>query len=142
MSTTPEPIDFQVTNPAISHYACMRIDLGPALTLEQIQHLLYDLYVQRHAEPSYLFVSEQERLALTKEVRHMLATGSWPPSMLDRYGLEYGQISRLSSYATGSLIHIVALPELECGSVILGLFPVQEVGMRVSSSEYFLHPTG
>lgn len=105
-------------------YISFRIDMAAPPTYERLQGLLCDLYMQRRASPQYLFVAEQDQIALTRDIQSNPALSQYRPleMVVKEFGLRGlgGVVRSIGSYATGSLVNIVSLPDLDQGSVIVG----------------------
>lgn len=104
-----------------------RFDLGEMPTIERLRKLFYDLYGRYLYEPDYLFLAEQDHATLTRAINDDLSImRRMPlPPMTEALPRDYflsTAIARLCLADMGSSIHVVSLPGLEPGSVILGFF--------------------
>jgi hypothetical protein len=112
------------------------------LSLNELNHLLYDLYEQTCMKPEYIFLCQQDLETISKELRRaMRDEGAY------RYCLRYFSKSdaiedmalvRDYEYAKRIFPHfggsacLVVLPDLPKGTVILGFYPLR-VEYRVLS---------
>lgn len=91
----------------------MRIGLGEAATLECIEQLFCDLYMQLRVRPRYLFMERDEAYALIREFRSQ-------PLPYRYWGFDFYSARQIFSEAIGQAIHIIEFPDLEKGCVIVG----------------------
>jgi hypothetical protein len=88
----------------------MRVDLGEAPTFQRLQRLFEDLFVQRRLRPGYLFMAKHDHDKLS----HDIAVES---------GMDTERsIVQIANYSGGRLVHVITLPDLSPGRVIIGFF--------------------
>ena len=88
------------------------------MTIASIDHICEQAHYHLHANPSYLFMSEQDAEILKKDaLKHChirLAKGESTPQLL--------RITHLINQTTGNPMYIVTLPDAEPGTLLFGLF--------------------
>jgi hypothetical protein len=94
-----------------------RVDLGVTPTHVLLQQLFYDLYREGRYTPGYLFMAPKDVVDLEREAYE---TMSQRPDAYLRFDIGNVLLRKFTSYATGHTAHIVPLPGLEHGSVIVG----------------------
>lgn len=91
-----------------------QVNVGETVTLDCLQGLFEDLYLQRRLAPDHLFVAKSDHKALSDEVLRASTDDIDLP--------EEPALVKILNYASGRYVHVVSLPDLEQGSVILGFF--------------------
>ncbi len=96
-----------------------RVDLCETPFHVLLQQLFYDLYRESRYTPQYLFMAPNDAVDLEREAYETMRQAPF-----EYLHLDMGNIAqrKFTSYATGHTAHIVPLPDLEHGSVILGFF--------------------
>lgn len=121
-STNRKRFDF--TGPDVDHqcFGGFRVALGEAPTIAVLQGLFGDLYLQWRGNPEYLFVSKEDVEALTEECAKGPSVPCSPASEDSPaiHSVYARKIVGLCNQVTGRMVHIVSLPGLEQGSVIVG----------------------
>lgn len=117
--------------PDYQYHRSFQVAVGEALTFDVLQYLFEDLYLQWRFEPKYLFIAEADNEALKAEMyksigesrdsqrRTEMHYGLWP---VNADTPSRPPIAQIVNFATGHYVHVVSLPDLEPGSVILGFF--------------------
>lgn len=113
------------------YHHSIQVAIGETPTFEILQYLFEDLYLQWRFEPKYLFVAEADKEALKAEIYETCEKSMDSRRQTEiRYGLWpvnadtpcRPPIAQIINYVNGRYVHVVSLPDLEQGSVILGFF--------------------
>ena len=109
----------------------LHFDLGEPPTLARIRRLFDELYYCSALDPGYLFMTEDDRCALTADIMRNSAYTVYPwRAVAHEFGydentewqMDHSPIRRMRNLVTGSSVRVVSLPGLEAGSVLLGFF--------------------
>jgi hypothetical protein len=95
------------------------VDLCETPNHALLQQLFYDLYRESRYTPQYLFMAPKDVIDLEREAYETIRQAPFEYLYLDMGNIA---LRKITSHATGHTIHIVPLPDLEHGSVILGFF--------------------
>lgn len=93
-----------------------RLDLGETPTIALLFQLFDDLYYQQRLSPHYLFVASQDLTEVSGELRRSCNT-FMPAGTRSK-----NEACAICNPATGNMVNLVALSDLEQGSVIVGFF--------------------
>lgn len=114
---------------------CLRIRLHSKPTIDELDHLLYDLYAERQIKPKYLLLSEKDLHFLSDDIRANMQ-GSHYSRLYHQLWATSDQIEDLLStnfyrdvkrfnFVTGGMAWLAALPDLEDGTVIAGFYDLE-----------------
>lgn len=117
----------------INHLYCMQIHLQEDKpTVEDVQHMLHELYVKRNVKPENIFLSPQD----LRDMSHTLMREGDPLYSYRYFVDNDNNENRFSGgcikqvwYGIGPAVRVYSFEFLEHRSVIVGFFPIV-IGVR------------
>lgn len=94
------------------HTVTSRVDMEEAPTIDRLQGMFEDLYLQRRIGPSHLFMNEANYKALNDELIKA-CTDDIP---------EKPSLAQIVNFVNGHYVHVVPASYLGKGNVILGFY--------------------
>lgn len=105
-------------------HACLSAQLAN-VTLQAVQKLLEQAYLNWRANPAYLFCSDQDCEALNADAAKNIAVFESLRPDKDRIMIMDpmpGKLVAITNYTTGRLVYVITLPEMEPGKLQFGFF--------------------